>query len=45
MPDFDTYLCRVCRTGKIGKAGIALTLVDGDKEESIINEIAKHYDI
>ena len=31
-PDFETYLHRIGRTGRFGKRGLALSLVDGERE-------------
>lgn len=43
-PDFATYLHRIGRTGRFGTDGIALTLIDGETEENLMDQIAKYYE-
>ena len=37
-PDFETYLHRIGRTGRFGKPGLALSLVDGERDMLEIEE-------
>lgn len=41
--DCETYLHRIGRTGRFGKCGIALNLVDGGKSRKILQEIERHF--
>lgn len=41
--DCETYLHRIGRTGRFGKSGIAINLVDSPESESICQEIEKHF--
>nr|CAD7259269.1 unnamed protein product [Timema shepardi] len=43
QPDCETYLHRIGRTGRFGKSGIAINLVDGSESVSILKEIEKHF--
>uniref|UniRef100_A0A914W256 RNA helicase n=1 Tax=Plectus sambesii TaxID=2011161 RepID=A0A914W256_9BILA len=43
QPDFETYLHRIGRTGRFGKAGIAINFCDSDFAFSIIKAIADHF--
>ncbi|VDL77383.1 unnamed protein product [Nippostrongylus brasiliensis] len=38
-PDYDTYLHRIGRTGRFGKAGIAINFVDSREALNIIKKI------
>ncbi|RCN46906.1 helicase protein [Ancylostoma caninum] len=38
-PDYDTYLHRIGRTGRFGKAGIAINFVDSREALAIIKKI------
>lgn len=42
-PDFETYLHRIGRTGRFGKAGIAINMVDSAKSLGHIRQIEKHF--
>lgn len=42
-PDFETYLHRIGRTGRFGKSGIAINLVDGRRSYNSLMEIEKHF--
>ncbi|CAG7822398.1 unnamed protein product [Allacma fusca] len=42
-PDCETYLHRIGRTGRFGKAGIAFNLVDGPKPMKILKQIEQHF--
>ncbi len=42
--DLETYLHRVGRTGRFGDRGIAVNLINKDKELSLIKDIQKYYD-
>lgn len=42
-PDFETYLHRIGRTGRFGKAGIAINFCDSDFSFSIIKAIEAHF--
>uniref|UniRef100_A0A914QSU9 RNA helicase n=1 Tax=Panagrolaimus davidi TaxID=227884 RepID=A0A914QSU9_9BILA len=42
-PDYRTYLHRIGRCGRFGKLGIALNLVDSQKEYEIVMKFAKHF--
>ena len=42
-PDCETYLHRIGRTGRFGKQGIAINMVDGTRSMSILKAIEKHF--
>ena len=42
-PDFETYLHRIGRTGRFGKTGLALNLVDGQRSYHNMQEIQKFF--
>uniref|UniRef100_A0A646QG28 RNA helicase n=1 Tax=Hemiscolopendra marginata TaxID=943146 RepID=A0A646QG28_9MYRI len=42
-PDFETYLHRIGRTGRFGKAGIAINMVDGPKSRALLKQIEDHF--
>ena len=42
-PDFETYLHRIGRTGRFGKPGLALSLVDGERECRNMLEIQEYF--
>ena len=42
-PDFETYLHRIGRTGRFGKTGLALNLVDGQRSYHNMEEIERHF--
>jgi len=41
--DCETYLHRIGRTGRFGKTGLAINLVDSPKSMGIMKEIEKHF--
>ncbi|VDN59870.1 unnamed protein product [Dracunculus medinensis] len=43
QPDYETYLHRIGRTGRFGKAGIAINLVSDDFSLNVIERIAEHF--
>jgi len=42
-PDFETYLHRIGRTGRFGKAGIAINLIDGPRSFTVMKAIEEHF--
>ncbi|XP_057175517.1 ATP-dependent RNA helicase DDX19A isoform X2 [Triplophysa rosa] len=42
-PDNETYLHRIGRTGRFGKRGLAINMVDGQKSMEILRKIEKHF--
>ena len=43
-PDFKTYLHRIGRTGRFGKNGIAVNLIDGSSwSMNIMKKIEEHF--
>ena len=42
-PDYETYLHRIGRTGRFGKKGLAINMIDGRRSLSIIKDIEKHF--
>lgn len=43
QPDFETYLHRIGRTGRFGKAGLAINMVDGSKSLALLKQIEQHF--
>lgn len=43
QPDCETYLHRIGRTGRFGKHGIAINLVDSDKSMQMCRTIGRHF--
>lgn len=41
--DCETYLHRIGRTGRFGKMGIAINLVDSQKSMYVLNAIRDHF--
>lgn len=41
--DCETYLHRIGRTGRFGKSGIAINLVDSEESALICQEIERHF--
>ena len=41
--DCETYLHRIGRTGRFGKHGLAINLVDSEKSLNILKEIERHF--
>jgi len=42
--DCETYLHRIGRTGRFGKHGLAINLVDGHKSMLVLKDIERHFD-
>ncbi len=42
-PDCETYLHRIGRTGRFGKAGLAINMVDSKRTYAIMKAIEKHF--
>lgn len=41
--DCETYLHRIGRTGRFGKTGNAINIVDGEKAHKLLKQIEKHF--
>lgn len=41
--DCETYLHRIGRTGRFGKRGLAINLIDGDKSMQVMQVIQEHF--
>lgn len=41
--DCETYLHRIGRTGRFGKAGLAINLVDSPEARNVLKEIEDHF--
>ena len=41
--DCETYLHRIGRTGRFGKSGLAINLVDGQRSMEVLHEIQDHF--
>lgn len=41
--DCETYLHRIGRTGRFGKTGIAINLIDSQESMDIMRQIEKHF--
>lgn len=41
--DCETYLHRIGRTGRFGKAGLAINLVDSSESMMVLKEIEEHF--
>jgi len=42
-PDFETYLHRIGRTGRFGKKGLAINMVDSPKSREDLQKIRQHF--
>jgi ATP-dependent RNA helicase DDX19/DBP5 len=42
-PDCETYLHRIGRTGRFGKHGLAINLIDGEQSMAILGQIEAHF--
>lgn len=42
-PDNETYLHRIGRTGRFGKRGLAINMVDSKMSMNILNRIQEHF--
>ncbi|PIC45570.1 hypothetical protein B9Z55_005545 [Caenorhabditis nigoni] len=43
QPDCETYLHRIGRTGRFGKTGIAINLIDSEDSMNMINVLENHF--
>jgi ATP-dependent RNA helicase DDX19/DBP5 len=43
LPDYESYLHRVGRSGRFGNSGVALTLFDREEDEKNFFDIIEHY--
>lgn len=41
--DCETYLHRIGRTGRFGKSGVAINLVDGPRSMAVLKQIEEHF--
>ncbi|GFT80273.1 ATP-dependent RNA helicase DDX19B [Trichonephila clavipes] len=41
--DCETYLHRIGRTGRFGKSGLAINMVDGSKSMAVLKQIESHF--
>lgn len=41
--DCETYLHRIGRTGRFGKRGLAINLIDGERSMAIMQVIQEHF--
>jgi len=41
--DFETYLRRIGQTGRFGKSGVVVNLVNDDRSMAVLNEIVDHF--
>jgi ATP-dependent RNA helicase DDX19/DBP5 len=41
--DCETYLHRIGRTGRFGKAGLAINRVDGSESQTLLRQIEEHF--
>ena len=41
--DHDTYLHRIGRTGRFGKSGIAINMVDGPQSMSVLRNLEQYF--
>lgn len=41
--DYETYLHRIGRTGRFGKSGVAINLVDGPRSMQILQQIEQYF--
>jgi len=42
-PDYETYLHRIGRTGRFGKKGLAINMVDSPKSRADLDKIRQHF--
>ena len=42
-PDCETYLHRIGRTGRFGKAGLAINLIDSRDNMDVLRQIEQHF--
>lgn len=43
LPDFETYLHRIGRTGRFGSKGIGLNLLGGEQDKKLLDSIQDYY--
>jgi ATP-dependent RNA helicase DDX19/DBP5 len=42
-PDYETYLHRIGRTGRFGRKGTAINLIDNDSSMNVLQSIERHF--
>ena len=42
-PDYETYLHRIGRTGRFGRKGTAINLIDNDTSMNVLKSIERHF--
>ena len=42
-PDCETYLHRIGRTGRFGKSGVAINMVDSQRSMDVLKQIEAHF--
>lgn len=42
-PDYETYLHRIGRTGRFGRKGTAINLIDNDTSMNVLQSIERHF--
>jgi ATP-dependent RNA helicase DDX19/DBP5 len=43
LPDYETYLHRIGRTGRFGRKGTAINLIGDDQSMQVLNMIERHF--
>jgi ATP-dependent RNA helicase DDX19/DBP5 len=43
QPDFETYLHRIGRTGRFGRKGTAISLIDDERSLQVLAAIEQHF--
>lgn len=43
QPDYDTYLHRIGRTGRFGKRGLAINMIDGPRTRTMLQQIESYF--
>jgi len=43
QPDYDTYLHRIGRTGRFGKHGLAINMIDGPRSRAMLQQIESYF--
>lgn len=43
QPDYDTYLHRIGRTGRFGKHGLAINMIDGTRSRNMLQQIESYF--
>jgi len=43
QPDYDTYLHRIGRTGRFGKRGLAINMIDGTRSRAMLQQIESYF--